>query len=115
MDKNSKKNIQINFLNPRNEDVTILIPNIEKDWHYFNIDTKYDKCKAKSQCVVKLTSIIKDYAPVGNNFGYISFTLLNNNEFKYFLKLNNEQNTQSALKYLTNRIYVKSKFIVNIK
>lgn len=103
------------FINPRNEDINILIPESD-DYRLHNVTILLDqnqnnmnKCKKGSECVITYNMIIGEQSDLKNPFSfYMPITLLNDNEFKIFLELNKDNKYKNtAMKYLQHRIYIK--------
>ena len=113
------KNIPIQFTNPRNEEVTVLIPetndNLENNV-MFSLNNAETVCAPDALCIINFNMLIKAQSSINNDFTlYLPVTLLNKDEMDMFIKMNAEEKYKAfAMKYLTNRIYVKFKITGNI-
>ena len=113
------ENISIQFTNPRNEEVTVLIPetndNLENNV-MFSLNNAETVCAPDALCSINFNMLIKAQSSINNDFTlYLPVTLLNKDELDMFLKMNAEEKYKAfAMKYLTNRIYVKFKITGNI-
>lgn len=113
------ENISLTFTNPRNEEVTILIPenndNIENNI-MFSLNNAETVCAPNALCTFNFNMLIKDQSSLNNQFTvYLPVTLLNKDEMNMFIKMNAEEKYKAfAMKYLTNRIYIKFKITGSI-
>ena len=106
------ENITLSFNNVRNEEVYILIPESDDnkaDGVSFTISNAGIKCSPLAECSIAFNMLIKEQSPLNNNFTvYLPVTLLNQKEMNTFLEMNMEEKYKTfAMKYLTNRIYIK--------
>lgn len=113
----TSENISLDFINPRNEDVRILIPNtndnnINQLTFFLQNNVDYI-CSAKSTCSITFNMIIKEQSPLIDKFSfYLPVTLLNEREFTKFININQyDKYKDTAMKYLTNRIYIN--YLIN--
>lgn len=106
-------NISLKFQNPRNEDVSILIPETEdnkNNYITFFLQNKPDYiCRAKSQCELVFKMIVGEQSSINGNFSfYLPVALLNGSEFARFIEINqHEKYKETAMKYLVHRVYIK--------
>lgn len=111
------ENITLDFINPRNEDVRILIPNTNENninQLTFFLQNNVDYiCSAKSTCSVTFNMIVREQSPLNDNFSfYLPVTLLNESEFTKFININQyDKYKDTAMKYLTNRVYIN--YLIN--
>ncbi len=106
------ENIRLSFNNVRNEEVYILIPESDDnkaDGVSFTISNAGIKCSPLAECSIAFNMLIKEQSPLNNDFTvYLPVTLLNQKEMNTFLEMNMEEKYKTfAMKYLTNRIYIK--------
>ena len=113
----TSENISLDFINPRNEDVRILIPNtndnnINQLTFFLQNNVDYI-CSAKSTCSITFNMIIKEQSPLNDKFSfYLPVTLLNEREFTKFININQyDKYKDTAMKYLTNRVYIN--YLIN--
>lgn len=113
----TSENITLDFINPRNEDVRILIPNTNENninQLTFFLQNNVDYiCSAKSTCSVTFNMIVREQSPLNDNFSfYLPVTLLNESEFTKFININQyDKYKDTAMKYLTNRVYIN--YLIN--
>lgn len=113
------ENIALQFTNPGNEEVTVLIPetndNLENNI-MFSLNNAETVCAPYALCSINFNMLIKAQSSLNNQFtAYLPVTLLNKDEMDMFIKMNAEEKYKAfAMKYLTNRIYVKFKITGNI-
>lgn len=106
------ENITLSFNNVRNEEVYILIPESDDnkaDGVSFTISNAGIKCSPLAECSIAFNMLIKEQSPLNNDFTvYLPVTLLNQKEMNTFIEMNKEEKYKTfAMKYLTNRIYIK--------
>lgn len=106
------ENITLSFNNMRNEEVYILIPESDDnkaDGVSFTISNAGTKCSPLAECSITFNMLVKEKSPLNNDFTvYLPVTLLNQKEMNTFLEMNMEEKYKTfAMKYLTNRIYIK--------
>lgn len=107
------ENITLSFNNILNEEVYILIPesNDNKAYGVSFILSNHNnnKCSPLENCSITFNMLIKEQSPLNNDFTvYLPVTLLNQKEMNTFLEMNMEEKYKTfAMKYLTNRIYIK--------
>ncbi len=109
-----KDNITLYFDNVRNEEVYLLIPESDenkKDGVSFIISNAETKCSPLANCTITFNMLIKEQSPLNSNFTvYLPVALLNQQEMTTFINMNSEEKYKPfAMKYLTNRIYIKFK------
>ncbi len=109
-----KNNITLYFDNVRNEEVYLLIPESDenkKDGVSFIISNAKTKCSPLANCTITFNMLIKEQSPLNSNFTiYLPVALLNQQEMITFINMNSEEKYKPfAMKYLTNRIYIKFK------
>lgn len=109
-------NITLSFMNPRNEDVYILIPqtedNVNNYLSFFIPNNQEYICKAESQCELTFNMILGEQSVITGSFSfYLPVTLLNGTEFAKFILINqHEKYKETAMKYITHRVYIKYLF-----
>lgn len=108
------ENIRLSFNNVRNEEVYILIPESNDNKAYgvsfiLSNHNNNNKCSPLENCSITFNMLIKEQSPLNNDFTvYLPVTLLNQKEMNTFLEMNMEEKYKTfAMKYLTNRIYIK--------
>lgn len=106
------ENITLSFNNILNEEVYILIPESndnKADGVSFTISNAGIKCSPLENCSITFNMLIKEQSPLNNDFTvYLPVTLLNQKEMNTFREMNMEEKYKTfAMKYLTNRIYIK--------
>lgn len=107
------ENITLSFNNILNEEVYILIPesNDNKAYGVSFILSNHNnnKCRPLENCSITFNMLVKEKSPLNNDFTvYLPVTLLNQQEMNTFLEMNMEEKYKTfAMKYLTNRIYIK--------
>ena len=106
------ENIRLSFNNILNEEVYILIPESNDNKAYgvsFILSNHNNKCSPLAECSIAFNMLIKEQSPLNNDFTvYLPVTLLNQKEMNTFLEMNMEEKYKTfAMKYLTNRIYIK--------
>lgn len=113
----TSENITLDFINPRNEDVRILIPNtsdnnINQLTFFLQNNVDYI-CSANSTCSITFNMIVKEQSPLNDNFSfYLPVTMLNESEFTKFININQyDKYKDTAMKYLTNRVYIN--YLIN--
>lgn len=107
-------NITINFKNVRNEDVYLLIPESDENKInevYFNLHNPETKCSPLDICSITFNMLIKEQSLLNGNYEvYLPVTLLNQSEMETFIEINAQNSYKThAMRYLTNRIYIKYK------
>ena len=113
----TSENITLDFINPRNEDVRILIPNTNENninQLTFFLQNNVDYiCSANSTCSITFNMIVREQSPLNDNFSfYLPVTLLNESEFTKFININQyDKYKDTAMKYLTNRVYIN--YLIN--
>ena len=113
----TSENISLDFINPRNEDVRILIPNTNENninQLTFFLQNNVDYiCSANSTCSITFNMIVREQSPLNDNFSfYLPVTLLNESEFTKFININQyDKYKDTAMKYLTNRVYIN--YLIN--
>lgn len=106
-------NTTLKFMNPRNEDVYILIPQTDdnaNNYITFFIQNQQDYiCKAGSECELVFNMILGEQSSLNGSFSfYLPVTLLNSNEFIRFIEINQQEKyKETAMKYITHRVYIK--------
>lgn len=106
-------NITLKFQNPRDEDVYILIPVVQEnmaEYLSFFLQNNVDYvCLAASECMVSFNMIMGEQNNSTSDYSfYMPVTLLNSNEFARFLDINQyDKYKETAMKYLSNRVYIK--------
>lgn len=106
------ENITLSFNNILNEEVYILIPESNDNKAYgvsFILSNHNNKCSPLENCSITFNMLVKEKSPLNNDFTvYLPVTLLNQKEMNTFLEMNMEEKYKTfAMKYLTNRIYIK--------
>lgn len=108
------ENITLSFNNILNEEVYILIPESDDNKAHGvsfilpNHNNNNNKCSPQN-CSITFNMLVKEKSPLNNDFTvYLPVTLLNQQEMNTFLEMNTEEKYKTfAMKYLTNRIYIK--------
>ena len=83
----------------------------KKDGVSFIISNAKTKCSPLANCTITFNMLIKEQSPLNSNFTiYLPVALLNQQEMITFINMNSEEKYKPfAMKYLTNRIYIKFK------